>query len=355
MYSNEVQDLVLESYKRVTSYASDAIAHYEHFMDHMMPYIIVKNSRVDVPSKDGAEKHVVQLRNIVVHRPSIDDSDPALRSLKTGQLDPLYPSEARARGLTYSAQILVDVEHSVYEMNEGKWELKGTPVVFKEMPLFEMPVMLRSKYCYTSLDLSGECWMDLGGYFIIRGNAKVIQPQKVQRINVHLVKGQKHNQVDMDIRSLRADEKFRSTSTLYMHLGGSPPVITVDIPFLKSGLPVICLFRFLGVHDQEQIEALLNHQDEANRRLFAANYSSTCEKRIRRHPGFGGLVTHGQRPIPRKNSPSSCSASGRRTAAAYGLRRLGAHARQETGVSVNHYTAHAGRVHGQSGRRRPRL
>lgn len=278
MYSNEVQDLVLESYKRVTSYASDAIAHYEHFMDHMMPYIIVKNSRVDVPSKDGAEKHVVQLRNIVVHRPSIDDSDPALRSLKTGQLDPLYPSEARARGLTYSAQILVDVEHSVYEMNEGKWELKGTPVVFKEMPLFEMPVMLRSKYCYTSLDLSGECWMDLGGYFIIRGNAKVIQPQKVQRINVHLVKGQKHNQVDMDIRSLRADEKFRSTSTLYMHLGGSPPVITVDIPFLKSGLPVICLFRFLGVHDQEQIEALLNHQDEANRRLFAANYSHPLAK-----------------------------------------------------------------------------
>jgi DNA-directed RNA polymerase II subunit RPB2 len=278
MYSNEVQDLVLESYKRVTSYASDAIAHYEHFMDHMMPYIIVKNSRVDVPSKDGAEKHVVQLRNIVVHRPSIDDSDPALRSLKTGQLDPLYPSEARARGLTYSAQILVDVEHSVYEMDDGKWELKGTPVVFKEMPLFEMPVMLRSKYCYTSLDLSGECWMDLGGYFIIRGNAKVIQPQKVQRINVHLVKGQKHNQVDMDIRSLRADEKFRSTSTLYMHLGGSPPVITVDIPFLKSGLPIICLFRFLGVHDQDQIEALLNHQDEANRRLFAANYSHPLAK-----------------------------------------------------------------------------
>jgi DNA-directed RNA polymerase III subunit RPC2 len=273
MYSHDVQDRVLESYKRVVSYATDAIAHYEHFMDHMMPYIVNKNSRIEVPSSDGCEKHVVQLKNVVVHRPSVDDSDPSIRSLKTGKLERLLPSESRARGLTYSAQVLVDVEHTVYELKGDGWDIKGTPVLFREMPLFEMPVMLRSKYCYTSLDSSGECWMDLGGYFIIRGNAKVIQPQKVQRINVHLVKGAKHGTVDMDIRSLRADEKFRSTSTLYMHLGGSPPVITVDIPFLKSGLPVITLFRFLGVDNHDVIESLLAHEDDACRRLFAANYA----------------------------------------------------------------------------------
>lgn len=63
-----------------------------------------------------------------------------------------------------------------------------------------------------------ECLYDQGGYFIIRGNAKVIQPQKVQRINVHITHAPAGRPgqlpITCEIRSLRSDEKFRSTSTL---------------------------------------------------------------------------------------------------------------------------------------------
>ena len=264
MYSNVLQDKVLESYKRCVNYATDAILHYELFMDHMMPYIIREYSRIEVPAENN-EKHIVQLKNVVVKKPSIFDND--VSSSKSGVIEELWPNEARARGLTYSCHVFVDIEHNVISPS------KNLQTVYREVPLFDMPVMLRSKYCHLKNDATNECFMDLGGYYIIRGNAKVIQPQKVQRINVHLVKGSKHGDIDMDIRSLRFDEKFRSSSTLYMHLGGSPPQITVDIPFLKSNLNVLCLFRFLGINTKEEIEEILQFDSEDKRRLFSYNFS----------------------------------------------------------------------------------
>jgi hypothetical protein len=106
----------------------------------------------------------------------------------------------------------------------------------------------------------------------------IVYGVQVQRNNVHLVKGGKHQAVDMDCRSRRDDEKFRSTSTLYMHLNGSPPIITVDIPFLKAGLPVVAVFRLLGLHERDAIDAVLwdtgaRDADGAARRMFTANYA----------------------------------------------------------------------------------
>lgn len=279
-YPPHLQDAVLESYKRMISYASDQIAHYEHFMDHMLPFIVREYAKFEVPSVEGNEKQCVQLKNVVVRRPNIDESDVTARGIKTGTTSRLMPIEARNRGLTYSAQVLVDIEHSVYIFKDNEWISKGETTVFREMPLFEIPVMLRSKYCWLYDDASSECWMDMGGYFIVRGNAKVLQPQKVQRNNMHLVKGEAHVSVDMDCRSRRDEEKFRSTSTLYMNISGSPPLITVNIPFLKSDMPIVAVFRMLGIHSREEIEeSVWGSEDPANDaggaafRLFAYNFS----------------------------------------------------------------------------------
>lgn len=276
-YPIDLQDEVLKSYKRTNSYATDAINHYDHFMKHMLPFIVREYSRIEVPSLDGKEKQCVNLSNVVIKKPCIEEFDLSMRGIKTGTVVPLKPMEARNRGLTYSAHVFVDIRHEEFVLKDDKWVPKAGANLYREMPLFDMPVMLRSEFCYLSDDASSECWMDLGGYFIVRGNAKVIQPQKVQRNNMHLVKGVKGVSVDMDCRSRRDDEKFRSTSTLYMHLSGSPPLLTVDIPFLKTNLPVIILFRLLGVHTVEEIDFLLwNNVDDidlAGKRLFAYNYT----------------------------------------------------------------------------------
>lgn len=81
---------------------------------------------------------------------------------------------------------------------------------------------------------------------------------QVQRINVHIVKhGGAGAPIDLEIRSLRADEKFRSTSTLYLHYSGTPAVLTADVPYLAEGHNVVLLFRALGLTGREDIEAFL--------------------------------------------------------------------------------------------------
>ena len=274
MYSHALQDEVLSSYKRTHSYATDAILHYEHFMDHMMPFIVTEYSKIEVPSSDGKEKNIITLKNVTVQKPVVDESEPNLRGVRSGEFVPLYPNEARDRGLSYCCQVMVDIEHKITDMENNQI---GPIKVYREMNLFEMPVMIGSKYCYTNMDKSRECWMDLGAYFIIRGNAKVIQPQKVQRNNMHLIKGAKHENVSVDIRSRRDDEKFRSTSTLYMYLGGSPPLITVDIPFLKPNLPIVAVFRLLGFNTRDEIYHCLWEtgnfdSDGSAKRMFSANF-----------------------------------------------------------------------------------
>jgi DNA-directed RNA polymerase II subunit RPB2 len=285
LYTYEDQDNVLNSYKRVWGYASDAIKHFEHFLDHMLPFIVSESGKIEVQSSDGKQKQIIQLKNVVIQKPTIDDSEANSKGIKSGKRTMLTPMEARNRGLTYSSQVLVDIEHTTFQLitklingeEKQEWIYKGSPLIFRESPLLEIPIMLRSKYCYLSDNSSGECWMDQGGYFIIRGNAKVLQPQKVQRNNMHLVKGSKHGSIDVDCRSRRDDEKFRSTSTLYMHMYGSPPAITADIPFLKAGIPIVGVFRLLGVESAEEIlEIMWSNQpeintDEASLRIFSYN------------------------------------------------------------------------------------
>ena len=81
---------------------------------------------------------------------------------------------------------------------------------------------------------------------------------QVQRINVHIVKhGGAGVPIDLEIRSLRADEKFRSTSTLYLHYSGTPAILTADVPYLAEGHNIVLLFRALGLSGRDEIEALL--------------------------------------------------------------------------------------------------
>ena len=287
LYTNALQDATLQSHERVSNYASDQIEHFENFIEFRMPFIVQEYGKLDVLCLDSKERHYINLTNVVTRKPMMDNSDPSVRALRAATLDILKPNEARDRGLTYSGTVYIDIDHTIFSTDEKGTPLfqKGPKTVYRELPIFEMPIMIRSKFCHAYTDSSRECWLDMGGYFIVRGNPKVLQPQKTQRINVHLVKGSIRGSVDADIRSLRADEKYRSTSTLYLHLSGSPSSITVDIPFLETGLPIIAVFRMLGFETQEEIDEVMwaldpnaeteeqRDQAETKRRVFSTNYS----------------------------------------------------------------------------------
>lgn len=289
---HEIEDKFLESFLRINSYASDAIKHYEYFMDVVLKQILEESATLETCFPETKKKHVVKFKNFHIKRPLLDNESSQMRSLNLQRTEPLLPEEARNRGLSYCAHIVADVIVEVYELDTG--EPCFAPVTYREMFLFKIPAMLRSKYCHSSQQILNECWMDDGGYFIINGHVKIFIGQKVQRTNTFFIKNHgeltvKKNTIEefqtkkintdleIEIRSLRSDEKFRSTSTLYIHLKGKPPTVTVNIPFLKPNMPIIILYRIQDLHDQEKIDDLLwkkedGTYDEEARKVFSCNY-----------------------------------------------------------------------------------
>ena len=78
--------------------------------------------------------------------------------------------ECRMRDLTYSGDILVDVE---YQFNGERIERKG-------IKIGEMPIMVGSDWCWLKgkpeqeLAKMKECIFDPQGYFILKGTEKVV-------------------------------------------------------------------------------------------------------------------------------------------------------------------------------------
>lgn len=87
---------------------------------------------------------------------------------------PITPHECRLRDVTYSAPITVDIEYT-----------RGSQrIVRNNLVIGRMPIMLRSSNCVLygkpefELAKMNECPHDPGGYFVVRGQEKVILIQE---------------------------------------------------------------------------------------------------------------------------------------------------------------------------------
>ena len=85
---------------------------------------------------------------------------------------------ARIRNSTYLSPIIVDfVSKITIEEDETFIELNET--IIPNIVIGKIPIMVYSKYCILNQKgMDDECCYDLGGYFIINGNEKVIISQE---------------------------------------------------------------------------------------------------------------------------------------------------------------------------------
>src|SRR4051812_11053254 len=104
---------------------------------------------------------------IRVRRPTRADGEEEVGS-------PVTPHECRLRDMTYAAPIVVDI----------KYRRGGEMVTKRNIEIGRMPIMLRSAKCILTgksdreLACFNECSIDPGGYFIVRGQEKVILVQE---------------------------------------------------------------------------------------------------------------------------------------------------------------------------------
>lgn len=123
--------------------------------------------------------------------------------------------------------------------------------------------MLRSAYCVlddlsdAELYANGECPFDQGGYFIINGSEKVLIAQERMATNHVYVFAKAQPAMysfSCEIRSI-AERGAKVASTVFIKMmapkqhdrGTTGQPIRTSLPYIKSDIPIIIVFRALGI------------------------------------------------------------------------------------------------------------
>ncbi|KAH9624453.1 hypothetical protein KSS87_008143 [Heliosperma pusillum] len=245
---------------------------FDEFIQNTMQEIVDESADIEIHPEsqhnpghqsDFAETiYKIKFGQIYLSKPMMTESD--------GETATLFPKAARLRNLTYSAPLYVDVIKRVIKKGHDGEEVTETqelPKVF----IGKVPIMLRSSYCTlyqnSEKDLTelGECPYDQGGYFIINGSEKVlIAQEKMSTNHVYVFQKRQPNKYAYvaEVRSM-AETQNRPPSSMFVRMlsrtgakgGSSGQYIRATLPYIKSEIPIIIVFRALGfVADKDILE-----------------------------------------------------------------------------------------------------
>jgi DNA-directed RNA polymerase beta subunit/intein/homing endonuclease len=184
-------------------------------------------------------------------------------------VEPMFPSDARHNGLTYSIKLLADISQycDVFDIASDH---KFTNLVGHKVDNYHLctiPLMVRSKWCSltTNKDMDKtECKYDPGGYFIVKGNEKVIISQDRMVENKPLVfikkdSGAMSYIVQVNSRSYRP-HGMTQVMTVKMKKDG---ILTIRVPILNE-VNVCAVFRALGLESDRDIINYITNDEYDN-------------------------------------------------------------------------------------------
>ncbi|KAE8219581.1 hypothetical protein CF319_g6747 [Tilletia indica] len=179
----------------------------------------------------------------------------------------VFPSECRERLTTYRARMTAQID----------WSINGQPAKTETVNLGHVPVMVKSNRCnirgMTSRQLADrmEETTEMGGYFVINGNERLIRFLIVNRAN-HVVaidrpsfqnRGPSYSTKGCMIRCLHRDDLTSVTNTVhYLENGG----ITLRFSWRKQEymVPIIMVLKALTNATDKDIFSALTQGDLEN-------------------------------------------------------------------------------------------
>lgn len=205
--------------------------------------------------KDDGYQMEIKFDQIYLSKPVHDEED--------GVSMAMMPNFARLRGLTYWSPLYVDVKETKTYPDGGEDDM-----VYERLFIGKVPIMLRSTYCSLN-ELSGEelmyhqeCDLDTGGYFIINGSEKVLIAQETMAGNTVYVFAKKNDPKFSFVGEIKSilEDSSRPASTFMVKLlkNGSATrmmgqLLHVALPYIRTDIPVVILFRALGFCDDRSI------------------------------------------------------------------------------------------------------
>jgi len=243
---------LLPAFLRVKGLVKQHLDSYDYFTDVSLKEIVKANKTIHA---DANRDKFITFTDIRVGKPNRQEER------GVGYVDSdVTPNECRLRDMTYAAPIYVDI---IYSKQAGKVSKKG-------ILIGRMPMMLRSAKCVLhgrsekDMGLLNECSVDPGGYFIVRGQEKVILVQEQLSKNRVIVESAK-GVIQASVTSHTANVKTKTYVLLKKGL------LYLRHNSLNEDVPVSIVLRAMGVQSDHEILLLAAGSDAVYQDEFAPN------------------------------------------------------------------------------------
>jgi len=260
---------IIESYfdgQHLQRLVRHQIESYNHFVNYQIQRTIQMFNPVTIRSENDfvAEKDkyflevFISFTNFKLYPPQIHENNGATKMM--------LPQEAKLRNFTYASTMTVDVNIKYVVRNTENMDAPKTiEKVLPKINIGKLPIMLKSSVCvltqnsHISHEYTGECYMDCGGYFIIKGSEKTVLGQERAAENrVYCFDGKNTTKWNWfaEIKSV-PDFKCISPKQIEMMISsknnGFGNGIFMTIPRIKQPIELFVVFRALGVISDKEI------------------------------------------------------------------------------------------------------
>ncbi|KAJ4720430.1 DNA-directed RNA polymerase subunit beta [Melia azedarach] len=208
---------------------------FNYFVNVGIKKIIRANDRI----VSGIDPNIfLRFKDVRIGQPSVTVD---------GVSEKLTPHMCRLSDMTYAAPILVNIEY-VQGGHPEKITMEKNDVV-----IGRMPIMLRSRCCVlygkdeAELARLGECPLDPGGYFIIKGTEKVLLIQEQLSKNRIIIDTDKKGNVNASVTS--STETVKSKTVIQME---KEKMYLLLNQFTKK-IPIMVVMKAMGMESDQEV------------------------------------------------------------------------------------------------------
>lgn len=277
--------ILAEAYFTRNKIAQHHIDSFNAFIDYGLQKVIDEQEKIGTDiSEEGIEGTdggvYIKLGRISVGKPVVREAD--------GSVEPLYPSEARLRNITYAAPIYL-------QMGIVRGNNETEP---QEVEIGMLPMMVYSKVCNLSglspreLIEQGEDPMDPGGYFIINGTERVVMSLEDLAPNKILV--EYNERYGEKIEVAKVFSQRRGYRALVIVERGRNSILEVSFPSIAGRINFITLVRALSLESDQDIVSAVSDDPEIVKFMLENIEEAEVESAEDALDKIGKLVAAGQ-------------------------------------------------------------
>ena len=231
--------LIVKKYLKEHSLVESNIISFNNFLEKRMQEIVT-----EISETINNEDFEISLGKIAVGKPRVIEAD--------GSSSLVTPSEARMRNLTYAAPVTLEITVK-----------KDDQVDSETVEIGKIPIMVKSKACNTfgmsrdDLIKGYHDPMDPGGYFVIRGNERVMVMAEDLAENQPFIESNARKELALKLFSLKG------TYRIPVLISESKEGI-FDVSFSKlKDIPAVVILKALGMTRESDIQKYIGKETDS--------------------------------------------------------------------------------------------